>query len=191
MKTAGNKSLSDEQLVREYLNGSSRSLGLLYERYYSKVYHQCLSYSRNHEDAFDLAQDILMKAFSNLETFSGKSRFSTWLFSITRNHCISQAVKSNRRSSEDLSLRQFLLAEATDGEDYEERCRMEDMELRLKDYLVQLSDDDRKILELKYLHNYSVKDLQNEFILSASAIKMRLLRARNKIEQIHMARKAA
>ena len=191
MKTVEKKSLSDEQLVHEYLNGSSGSIGMLYERYYSKVYHQCLSYARNHEDAFDLAQDILMKAFSNLETFSGKSRFSTWLFSITRNHCISQAIKLNRKSSEDLSLRHFLLAEGTDGEDYEERCRMEDMELRLEEYLGRLSEDERKILELKYLQNYSVKDLQNEFTLSASAIKMRLLRARNKIEQIHLAQKAA
>jgi RNA polymerase sigma factor (sigma-70 family) len=191
MKTAPDLILSDEQLVNAYLNGSNGSLGILYERYYTKVYHQCLSFARNQEDAFDLAQDVLIKAFGNLSKFGGKSRFSTWLFSITRNHCISHASRSNRTGMENFGSHYEHLADYAEGEGEEERIRREELELNLNEYLDQLPANDRKMLELKYLYNYSVKDLQQEFILSASAIKMRLLRARNRIEQLHRARYAA
>jgi len=45
-----------------------------------------------------------------------------------------------------------------------------------------LPEKDKRMLELKYHQNYSVKDLQKEFGLSASAVKMRLMRSRQRVE---------
>ena len=184
MKTSAIIDLSDEKLVSEYLNGDINCLGILYNRYYSKVYHKCLSFSKNQDNAFDLAQDILMKAFSNIESFKGSSKFSTWLFSITCNHCISNAAKSKIECRLNASSDYNIIADDIDNEEFEARQIREEMELKMDDYLMQLPENDGRMLNLKYRHNYSVKDLQNEFILSASAVKMRLLRARKKIEQI-------
>jgi RNA polymerase sigma-70 factor (ECF subfamily) len=184
MKTAAQIDLSDEQLIREYIKGDNNSLGMLYNRYYSKVYHKCFSFAGNQEDAFDLAQDVLMKTFSNIESFKGTSKFSSWLFSITSNHCISQTAKSKRECHLNTGFENNIIAEDPDEEEIEARYKREDMELHMNEYLVQLPEYDKKMLELKYLYNYSVKDLQREFNLSASAVKMRLLRARKKIEQI-------
>ena len=61
MKTSGKVNPGDEQLIKNYLNGDNNSLGILYDRYYSRVYHKCLSFSRNQDDAFDLAQDVLLR----------------------------------------------------------------------------------------------------------------------------------
>lgn len=184
MKTNAKFDLSDEKLVREYLNGDNNCLGILYNRYYSKVYHKCLSFSKNQDNAFDLAQDILMKAFSNIESFKGSSKFSTWLFSITSNHCISNATKSKTECNLDPGSDYNISADDVDEEEFETRQNREDMELKMDDYLMQLPENDGRMLDLKYRHNYSVKDLQREFKLSASAVKMRLLRARNKMGQI-------
>jgi RNA polymerase sigma-70 factor (ECF subfamily) len=184
MKTARNLNLNDEQLVRNYLGGDNNSLGILYDRYYSKVYYKCLSFTHDQDDAFDLAQDILMKAFSNVETFKEKSKFSTWLFSITSNHCISQSAKSKKECCLDVHSAYKLIADDQNEEEYNARCDREEIEFNIGEYLNLLPSDDRKILELKYLHNYSVKDLQKELGLSMSAVKMRLLRARQRIEQI-------
>ena len=184
MKTDVKFDLSDEILVREYLNGDNNCLGILYNRYYSRVYHKCLSFSRSPDAAFDLAQDILMKAFSNIESFKGSSKFSTWLYSITSNHCISNASKSRIEYRLDAGSDIHIIADDIKTEEFDARKNREDMELKMDDYLLQLPENDGKMLDLKYRRNYSVKDLQEEFKLSASAVKMRLLRARKKMEQI-------
>jgi RNA polymerase sigma-70 factor (ECF subfamily) len=150
-----------------------------------------MSFSRNQEDAFDLAQDILMKTFSNVESFKGSSKFSTWLFAITSNHCISQVAKSRRECSLSEGSDGHLMAEDPDGEEFELRKNREDMELNIDDYLMQLPEMDRKMLELKYLQSYSIKELQREFNLTVSAIKMRLLRARQKMQQMITDQRAA
>ena len=184
MKADPKINLSDEQLVIEYLKGDNNSLGILYDRYYSKVYHKCLSFSRNPDDAFDLAQDVLMKAFSNIRSFRGSSKFSTWLYSITTNHCISKAAKSKNECCLTAGSGYHIISDDINDEEFEARHSREQMEVKIDEYLMLLPENDRKMLDLKYRGDYSVKDLQREFKLSASAVKMRLLRARHKMEQI-------
>jgi len=183
--------LTDEQLIGESLNGNSTCVGILYSRYYSKVYSRCISFTRNNEDAFDMTQDILLKAICNAGSFEGKSKFSTWLYSITNNYCISQTAKRCKNHYEDINTAQHIAEEATDNEEFEERVRWESIESNLDELLMSLPEDERRMLQLRYHKNYSVKELQGEFDLSASAIKMRLLRARSKMGQILGIRDAA
>jgi RNA polymerase sigma factor (sigma-70 family) len=184
MKTTAKFNLSDEQLIREYLRGDNNSLGILYDRYYHKVYYKCLSFSRNPDTAFDLAQDVLMKAFSKMKSFKGSSKFSTWLFAITSNHCISQTTKSKKECPLGSGHDYNIIADDIDEDALEARKRREEIELKIDGYLTQLNENDRKMLDLKYRLDYSIKDLQRELKLSSSAVKMRLLRARNRIGQI-------
>ncbi|KPL23003.1 MAG: hypothetical protein AMS23_07180, partial [Bacteroides sp. SM1_62] len=127
MKADPKINLSDEQLVIEYLKGDNNSLGILYDRYYSKVYHKCLSFSRNPDDAFDLAQDVLMKAFSNIRSFRGSSKFSTWLYSITTNHCISKAAKSKNECCLTAGSGYHIISDDINDEEFEARHSREQM----------------------------------------------------------------
>jgi RNA polymerase sigma-70 factor (ECF subfamily) len=180
----GNFTRSDEYLLHAIGEEKQHSLGELYSRYYSRVYHTCFSYTQNPDDAFDFAQDVMLKVFTSIETFEGKSSFSTWLFAITRNHCLSMLSKKRICYFELSQAGKNLVSEELNTEDLEKRVRDEKLELDLKHYLALLPENDKKMLELKYFHKYSVKDLQREFSLSSSAIKMRLLRARKRIEQM-------
>jgi RNA polymerase sigma-70 factor (ECF subfamily) len=184
MKNLRYKGLSDEQLIDEFLKGNNSCFGILYNRYYSKVYAKCFSFSRNGDDAFDMTQEILVKAICNVNSYGGKSKFSTWLYAIATNYCITYIKKKRRQYHEDIVAAQQILAEWMDQEDYKERQKREALEANLDEYLMMLSEEERLILVLKYRQNYSVKELQNEFDLSASAVKMRLLRARTKMGQI-------
>ncbi len=183
--------LSDEQLIGELLNGDSNCFGIIYSRYYQKVYSKCYSFSKNGDDAFDMTQEVLLKAICNVGSFEGNSKFSTWLYSITTNYCISQSSKKSRKYYEDIMAANHILADRMDEEDFEERLRWEALESNLDKYLKLLSEEERQLLVLKYRQNYSVKELQKEFDLSASAVKMRLLRARMKMSQIISLQEAA
>lgn len=57
-------------------------------RYRDAVYLWCYRYTRDTERALDLSQDVLAVVWEKIGTFEGRSKFSSWLFSVTRNRCI-------------------------------------------------------------------------------------------------------
>src|SRR5262245_52485612 len=89
----GWESPSDEELIARYRDGggTSRSeqyVDELFRRYHVKVARSCLAFTNDRESAADLAQESSAKAYHNLPSFRGQSEFSTWLFSVARNHCL-------------------------------------------------------------------------------------------------------
>ena len=80
------KSLTDEELAMEM----AKSLDILffeeiYNRYESVVFNKCLSFTKSKTVAQDIAHDIFLKLFVSIGKFEGKSKFSTWLYSLTYN----------------------------------------------------------------------------------------------------------
>jgi RNA polymerase sigma-70 factor (ECF subfamily) len=88
---------SDEELVNRYRAAAGREadglLNQLFERHHSRVAAWCYRMTGEVDAATDLAQEVFLKAFQNLESFRGQSKFTTWLYSIARNHCL-DALKS-------------------------------------------------------------------------------------------------
>jgi RNA polymerase sigma-70 factor, ECF subfamily len=96
--------LSDEALIARYRAEAGQAsaeqyLNELFRRHHVKVARWCLSVTGDRESAADLAQEICVKAYQNLSYFKGQSKFSTWLYSITRNHCLN-AVRSRANTPE-------------------------------------------------------------------------------------------
>ncbi len=90
---------SDEDLLRRYLADREGAAGQaacseLLGRYQRAVYLWCLRNVRDHERAMDLAQEVLVRAFRALPSFESRSKFSSWLFAIARNRCITEATRS-------------------------------------------------------------------------------------------------
>jgi len=103
---SGWKALSDEDLVviyRENLRTNWESQARedaaaeLFLRHQSRITRWCYRFTHDRESASDLAQEILLRAFRNLDSYRGECRFSTWLYVIARNLCLSAIQK---RSSE-------------------------------------------------------------------------------------------
>jgi RNA polymerase sigma-70 factor (ECF subfamily) len=92
---AGFEGRPDEELVRAVNDGRDTSAGRaaateLLARYRRPVYAWCYRYVGDHEHALDLSQDVLMRAWQSLESFAGRSKFSSWLFAIARNRCLNE-----------------------------------------------------------------------------------------------------
>jgi RNA polymerase sigma-70 factor, ECF subfamily len=97
---------SDEELVVQYRSTADHDdrdqyINELFRRNYSKVGRWCLRFTDNRESAADLAQEVFAKVFQNLDSFQGQSKFSTWLFSVARNHSLN-VVRSNSRNAAEL-----------------------------------------------------------------------------------------
>jgi RNA polymerase sigma-70 factor (ECF subfamily) len=87
--------LSDEALVAGHRSAAGAAeaeacLNELFKRHHLRIARWCLRFTNDRESAADLAQEVCVKAYRSLASFQGGSKFSTWLFSIARNHCINQ-----------------------------------------------------------------------------------------------------
>ncbi|MFL5261964.1 MAG: RNA polymerase sigma factor [Anaeromyxobacteraceae bacterium] len=85
--------LSDSELLANYLAAASPKDGSvwiqeLFRRHYPKVIIWCLRFAGGREEAYDLAQAILAKAYRHLGSFRGDSKITTWLYAITRSECM-------------------------------------------------------------------------------------------------------
>ena len=72
----------------------------LFRRHQGRVALWCLRLTGDREAAADLAQEVFLKAFRYLDSYRGDSKFSTWLYSIARNHCFNE-IKSRAAKPED------------------------------------------------------------------------------------------
>ena len=87
--------LSDEDLIARYraVAGSPEAESLLnelFQRHHPRVAIWCLRLTGDRESAADLAQEVFIKVFRYLDSYRGDSKFSTWLYTITRNHCFNE-----------------------------------------------------------------------------------------------------
>ena len=181
MKTTETCFISDEILVQQYKEGKNEVLADLYNKYFHKVYSKCYSFTRDRIEACDLAQDILLKTFEHIHSFKGESKFSTWLYSITNNHCIEYTRKKHQFRQISLDL----IVDLPDCDNLSEEENSESTRIILYKTIDALSLQEKELLYLKYQENYSIKDLQAKLNLSPSAVKMRLKRVRDKVEKVY------
>src|SRR5690242_7060401 len=92
--------LTDEELMLEIRSATERAFAdalfnQVSERYHGRVVAWCYRITRSRETAYDLGQEVFLKAWKHRDSFRGDSRLSTWLYAITRNHCLT-AMKKRR-----------------------------------------------------------------------------------------------
>lgn len=171
---------SDEEIIRAILEeGRTELFGILYDRYSDKVFRKCISFVRDKDMAQDMAQDVLLKVFTQLNKFKGKSRFSTWLYAITYNFCVEYYRRNSRYGTVDIDEGPELSEDSEDDKDLLD-LRVE----KLKGALEKVSAEDKMILLMKYQDDASIRELMEQLEISESAVKMRLARARSRVKQI-------
>lgn len=170
--------LSDEELVKIIVAKNRHDeFGILYDRYSEKVYHKCISFVKDLALAQDLTHDIFLKTFINLSKFNHKSKFSTWLYSITYNFCIDYLRKNNKiRTESEEKLRD--IPDSDDAKNEEELLQIEAE--RLNQVLDAIPVKDKMLLLMKYQDDLSIVDIMDAMDIKESAVKMRIKRARAK-----------
>ncbi len=156
---------------------------LLHDRYASKIYGKALTMLKKEASAKDATQEIFTKIFLSLGKFQGQSKFSTWVYSVTYNYCI-DLIRKEKRSRD-------LFAEEVENPPDLEIEEVPDAELtnmkvnELRHVLRSISDNDRRLLLLKYKDGIKIKEIAKMHGKNESAIKMQLKRAKEKAKRKH------
>lgn len=175
---------TDEELVKKITKSNDTVyFGHLYDRYESKVYNKCYGFVQNTDEAKDLAQDVFLQVFIKLKSFTFKSKFSTWLYSVTYNFCLNYLNRDKEKKISDSS--------SSLDDDYKLSVEVSDYSLfqmkvsRLEKAMQKIPPEDRMILQMKYQDDASIKELEELLQISESAVKMRLSRAKLKIVEVY------
>jgi RNA polymerase sigma-70 factor (ECF subfamily) len=172
--------LSDEELVvhaKNELFHVTRAYEELMRRYQRTLYSVCARYLGNERDADDVSQEIMLKVLYGLKKFEGKSKFKTWLYSITYNECTTQYRKDRRKRR---------LFDALSLNPLDEEVEPEPIDTKNNDldrWLVGVNPIDREIIILRFVAELEFQDIASIMHLGLSATKMRYKRAIDRLRE--------
>jgi RNA polymerase sigma factor (sigma-70 family) len=172
---------NDTQLINRILEGDVRGYSVLINRHKDLAFTIAYRLLNNREDAEEVVQDAFVKAYRCLNSFRKESRFSTWLFRIVYNTAISKKrlKKPWFQSIDELpSLKEDYDKPECEVDGYEERG------LLFERAMQKLPEEERALITLFYLHESGVEEIHNITGLSKSNIKVKLFRARKKLQEL-------
>jgi RNA polymerase sigma-70 factor, ECF subfamily len=164
------REVEDRDLITRARKGNVESYNLLVSRWEKRVFNYLYRLVGNREDAFDLSQDVFLKAYQALGKLEDPAKFTGWLFRIAHNEAYS-LLRKNRPDSAEIT---YDPATAGLG-----GGRMYPMELSLtvESALAKLSPEQREAVLLKVFQGFKFEEMAEVLGIPISTVKSRLYTA--------------
>lgn len=169
--------------------GDQDAMASLYEKTYSQVFYTIKSMIRDDDAVFDILQDTYIKVFTHLDTFSGDSKFPSWVRQIAANTARDHLKRKRPalftelapEDDNDAPLEERFVDSSSENQpdmilDQAETARL------IREIVDSLPEDQRAVIGMYYYQEMPVRDIAETLGTSESAVKSRLLYGRRKIE---------
>ena len=190
----------DKETIKRAQDGSAKDFETIYNHYSSKLFRYIFYKVRTRQDAEDVTSETWVNIVKNLKTYSFNSSFSTWIYSVTKN-ILAQYYKSlydksadtfedwmedskalkDRNGNFDLEIEKIF-------EDEDEAKDKKEKENKIVEVFKLLKPIQSKLLELRFLKGYKIKEAAEELKISVSNAKVMQMRALDKIKKIYEGR---
>jgi len=174
---------TDVELIELCLVGDQDCFAELVNRYKNLVYSIILRQTRNSDDANDLAQDVFLKVYKNLASYTPEFKFSTWIMRITSNHIIDQ---HRRKKLETISYEVYTAEGGVPGTTsspevaYLKREQTE----RINKIVTGLPDIYKIPVVLFHQHGLSYQEISEKIDEPVSKVKNRIFRGRKLLKEL-------
>jgi RNA polymerase sigma-70 factor (ECF subfamily) len=168
----------DAEVIAAVLAGDTERFSVLVHRHQERLYRHALGMVLAPDAAADLVQDALIKAYGSLERCSEPDRFGAWVFRILQNRCRDH-LKDRRQQTVPLYEE---TAFASDGDEPESMWKRSQVQGKVERALAMLPDAQREAFLLKHVEEVSYEQMAGLLGASVSALKMRVLRAREALQ---------
>lgn len=173
---------TDLALITAVLDGNTTVYSELVKRHQRFVFTLALRFTKNREDAEEVAQDCFVKAYRALGTFKQTSKFSTWLYSITYTSAMTLLRKKRldtlSLNDEENGLQLPDHSSAYDADNIEKKSAY----VYLNRAIESLSADDAAIITLFYKGEQSLEEIGQALHMEPGNVKVKLHRARLKLK---------
>jgi RNA polymerase sigma-70 factor (ECF subfamily) len=181
--------LSDNQLIINAQKGDMASFEELVYRYDRQVLNIARSFRNNDDDAKDIYQEVFIRVYRGLKNFQFKSEFSTWLYRIATNVCIShQARKKNHESinreiSNDEDDKTTFAENLRSEDKADSRALGNDLSKYINKALDTLSPQQKMAFVLKFYQEYKIKEIAEIMQCNEGTIKRYIFTATHKMRE--------
>ena len=175
--------LTDIDIISRVIKGDQQAYAELVTRYQNYVFTLALRFTKNREDAEEVAQDIFVKAYRSLADFKGTAKFSTWLYTIVYTTSITFLRK---KKLEVHSLDNEKVFELADSQDSGFSANLVEQKSRVNmvnHAITMLSHDDAQIITLFYKGEQTLDEIGQILGLDPNTAKVRLHRARARLKE--------
>ncbi len=174
----------DQLLISRAVSGDRSAFGDLALKHQDRLYASMLAVTGSAEEAEDVVQDALVRAFLKLDSFQQNSQFFTWLYRIAFNVALSRFRKRRHRVSIDQS-REVAGMEPVDhsGQPDDPILQREQVNL-VQNALQQLTEQHRAILILREMNECSYEEIAEILDISIGTVRSRISRARSSLKQV-------
>ena len=180
----------DFRLVAQAQSGDHRSYEELVTRHRGRIFAMIRNMIHHEADAWDLSQEVFIKAWNALPRFEAKARFSTWLYRIahnvvydwTRKRKIESAGELNDEIFERERIDSSSFTTPSGGETPDSSMSMGELRTKIEAALARLSPDHREAVLLKDVQGLSYKEIADVMECSIGTVMSRLYYARQKLQ---------
>lgn len=181
----------DRELILRAQRGDVAAFEQLVFRYDRQVLNIAASYVNNAEDAKDVYQEVLLRVYRSLRKFQFRSEFSTWLYRITTNVCLTH--RSRRKRHTHTSLDQEMesddaqphpLSETLQHDATTDRLAMDtEISARVQEALEQLSSKQKMVFTLRHYQGYKLKEIAEMMDCTEGTVKKHLFTATQRMRE--------
>ena len=176
------KPMDDDILLAQVALGDRDAFSKLYLKYQPRLVSYCARLLNDDmAQAADIVDEAMFDVWRSAGRFEGKSKPSTWIYSITRNKLISWLRKTSEVTLGD---DESLLAMIDPADSLEHELEMADMKQQLVRLMSQLTTEHREVLRLTYFEDKSVKEVASLLGISENTVKTRMFYARKRLAQL-------
>lgn len=186
----GARLVNDRELILSAQGGDLEAFEELVQKYDRHILSLAFSFARNSDDAKDIYQETLLRAYRSISKFEMRSEFSTWLFRIATNVCIS--FKSRQKRYTEVFGRETMPSHTEDGE-FEHEHPTEDtvegdfmrgeLRLQIETALAALSPMQRLVFTMKHYEGYKLREIAAATNCAEGTVKKYLFEAVRRLQR--------
>lgn len=182
-ENASPSSIEDDKLVAKAVQGQEDSYKKLVDKYNRPIYFHIRKMIKEQELVEDLVQEVFIKAFKNLATYSNQYAFSTWLYRIATNHTIDYLRKKK--------LPTFSISDPIKTKDGEVEVQLPDTSFAtdapiikherkaiVQEAIANLPEKYRKVIRMRHMDELSYDEIADELNIPLGTVKAHIFRAR-------------
>jgi RNA polymerase sigma-70 factor (ECF subfamily) len=166
----------DSYLVLDYQTGNKKALALLVKRWHSKFCRQAFWYTKDADEAKDIAQDSWHQIIKKIQSLKDPNKFGSWSLAIVNR----KSIDWTRRGKRKIELLNRLKNEKVNEESVDETGEINHKEVLI--LIKQLPEQQQIVLRMFYLERHSLDQISEILNISKGTVKSRLFYAREQLK---------
>ena len=186
--TKGGENVNDEELVDRVKSGDIDAFEEIIAKYEKRVFGLIYNMLKNDNDIEDIAQDIFIKVYKNIDKFHGNSSLYTWIYRIATNMCLDYMKKKKNVIYIDEKVQlddgEVELQLPSDEKLQEELYEEKEMKQKLNKAIDKLPDKQKAMIILRDIKGLSYEEISEVLEIKLGTVKSQINRARLKLKEI-------